>query len=87
MMTFGGTDFERNSDTWGFDKGALSANVYFFGNHSWATGAAANPVLGSRWRNRWNGRKNMVEQRGATFPEISGHFGSEGEFGQQTKGY
>jgi len=27
-------------------KGALSANVYFFGNHSWATGAAANPVLG-----------------------------------------
>jgi len=27
----------------------------------------------------------MVEQRGATFPEISGHFGSEGEFGQQTE--
>jgi hypothetical protein len=28
----------------------------------------------------------MVERRGATFPEISGHFGSEGEFWQQTKG-
>jgi len=27
----------------------------------------------------------MVEERGATFPEISGHFGSEGEFGQQAE--
>jgi len=27
----------------------------------------------------------MVEQRRATFPELSGHFGTEGEFGQQTK--
>jgi len=32
---------EQNSDTSEFGKGALSTNVYFFGNYSWATGAAA----------------------------------------------
>jgi hypothetical protein len=37
---------EQNSDTWEFGKGALSANVYFFGNHYQAIGAAANPVMG-----------------------------------------
>jgi hypothetical protein len=37
---------EQNLDTWEFGKGALSANVYFFDNHSLVTRAAANPVLG-----------------------------------------
>jgi len=37
---------ERNLDTWEFGKGALSANVYFFGNHYGAIEAAAKPVLG-----------------------------------------
>jgi hypothetical protein len=36
---------ERNADTWEFGKGALSANVYFFGNPSWAIGVAANLLL------------------------------------------
>jgi hypothetical protein len=27
----------------------------------------------------------MVEQQRASFPKIPGHFGSGGEFGQQTK--
>jgi len=27
--------FEQNLDNWEFGKGALSANVNFFGNHSW----------------------------------------------------
>jgi len=36
---------EQHSDTWEFGKGALSANVYFFGNHYQAIGAAANPVM------------------------------------------
>ena len=30
---------EENLNSWEFGKGALSANVYFFGIPSWATGA------------------------------------------------
>jgi hypothetical protein len=37
---------EQNSGTWEFGKGALSANLYFFGNHYQAIGADANPVVG-----------------------------------------
>jgi hypothetical protein len=31
---------------WEFGRGALSANLNFFDNHSLGTGAGANPVLG-----------------------------------------
>jgi hypothetical protein len=37
---------EKNATAWELGKGALSANVYFFGNHCQAIGAAANPVMG-----------------------------------------
>ena len=37
---------ERDLDPWKFGEGALSANVYFFDNYSWATRAGAHPVLG-----------------------------------------
>jgi hypothetical protein len=37
---------EKNSTTWEFGKGALSVNLYFFGDHYQGIGAAANPVMG-----------------------------------------
>jgi len=37
---------KQNPDTWDFGKGALSANLYFFGNHYQTIGAAAKPVMG-----------------------------------------
>ena len=58
----------------GAEKRALSANLYFFGNHYQAIGAAGNSVLGRVWRNRRNGRKNMFEQRRASFSETSFRF-------------
>jgi len=59
---------ERNSDTWEFGKGALSANQRFF-----------RQVLGTKERlrrffqrtRRWNVRKKIFERRRASFFETS----------------